>query len=171
LVFRNRSDKSFVQFAYGADEDLPALARVDVDALAGELFPQSIEGIQVDPVDLERGLDLVLFFFFAYTGHLHSLDIILGHIVSRAALIAYPLAVGVHADRVEPAQDSAAFSADAHDRPEAIAAEDIFCTVFGMFPFMDVFRLLAEIARFHFIPFIPFCSGLLKFFYYSILGH
>jgi hypothetical protein len=164
VVFKNRSDKAFVQFAHGTDEDLPALTRVDVDALADELFPQGIKGIEVDPVHFERGVDLMLFFFFAYTGHCRSSDIILGHIVSSAALIAYPLAVGVDADRVEPAQYGTAFSAHAHDRPEAVTAEDIFCAVFGMFPFVDVFRLLAEIARFHLVPFRT-----LQFFYYSIL--
>jgi hypothetical protein len=85
--------------------------------------------------------------------------------MGRAAFITDPLAFGIHPDGIEPAQDTAAFGADAHDSPQAAAAEDVFCACLRVFPFNGIFCLPAKIASVHCRPFYP---GILKLFYYNI---
>jgi hypothetical protein len=79
-------------------------------------------------------------------------DVVLGHVVGRAALIADPLTVLIHANGIELAQDAAAFPADTDYRPEAVSAEIIPHPRFGMYPVFELLGLLAEKATLHSSP-------------------
>ncbi len=69
-----------------------------------------------------------------------------------AAFVAYPLAFTVYTYRVQSAQNTAAFSADADDGLTTVTAEDIFRTIFWMLPDRSVFCFVTEIARLHLSP-------------------
>lgn len=70
------------------------------------------------------------------------------------ALITDPLPLGVDSDWVEFTQDTAAFAADADNGLATISAKQIRCSIFGVFPFGNVFRLMTQITPFHLGPFL-----------------
>jgi hypothetical protein len=59
------------------------------------------------------------------------------------ALITDPLPLGVDSDWIEFAQDTAAFAAHADNGLTTISAKQIPCSIFRVFPFGNIFRLMA----------------------------
>jgi radical SAM family uncharacterized protein/radical SAM-linked protein len=70
-----------------------------------------------------------------------------------AALITDPPPLGVYPDRIEFTQDTAAFAAHADNGLKTISAKEVLCSVFRVFPFGNVFRLITQITPFHPGPF------------------
>ncbi len=149
-------NKAFIELPDCTDEGLPAFPGVYVNPLACQFFPEPVKGIQVYPVYLKGGIDLVEFLFFAYMFHgskclSRGLCLISRKVMQCAAFIAYPLAVTVDADRVQFAQNAGAFGTNPDDGFKAVAAECIFLFARWVLPWMNITAFLANKTRFHFV--------------------
>lgn len=80
----------------------------------------------------------------------NTLLFIISHVMHCTAFITYSVAIVVHANRIQSAQNRFTFCANTHDGIHAIPAEGILSVCVWMLPNGNIVNVMAYIAFFHY---------------------